>query len=200
VIELSAAISLPCYLGLFAIAPVMLPAFYGARWDGAIPLMQLFAIFGIAWSMLFCLDAALVVTGKMTSRTQINLLGLVVLALGLFVTRNEGLTAIGIVIVAREFLYGALYVRVLAGIGCLEWGEIARRMGPFAAAALVMVLVVSAFRLALAPSVGGATLTLAMVAVGALTYVASVALFAGDRASMLLQAGLALRRHRDAPS
>lgn len=200
VIELSAAISLPCYLGLFAIAPVMLPAFYGARWEGAVPLMQLFAIFGIAWSMLFCLDAALVATAKMTSRTQINLLGLVVLSLGLFVTRNDGLTAIGIVIVAREFLYGALYAVVLARTSCLQWGEVARRVGPFAAAALVMVLVVSAFRLTLAPSVGGAVLTLSLVVVGALAYAASVALFAGDRASTIVQAGLSLRRHRDAPS
>jgi PST family polysaccharide transporter len=199
-IELSAAISLPCYLGLFVIAPVLLPALYGARWDGAIALLQIFAIFGIAWSMFFCLDAALVATGKMTSRTRITLLGLAVLALGLSVTFQIGLIAVGVVIVAREFLYGALYARALARAGCLEWGEVARRVGPFAAASLAMVLVVSGFRAALAPRLDGIELTLAMVAIGAFAYLASVAVFAGDRASSIVQAGLSLRRHRDAPS
>jgi PST family polysaccharide transporter len=199
-IELSAAISLPCYLGLFAVAPVMLPALYGSRWDGAIPLLQLFAIFGIAWSMVFSLDAALVATGRMTSRTRSTLLGLVVLAAGLFATRNDGLTAIGIVIVGCEFLCGGLYGMVLSRHACLDWGDVARRTAPFAGAALVMLLVVSAFRMVASPSLEGIMLTGAMIVIGAITYLAAVMLFAGDRAAMMVQAGLSLRRHRNVPS
>lgn len=199
IIELSAAISLPCYLGLFAIAPVILPALYGPRWEGAIYLLQLFSIFGIAWAMLFSLDAAMVVKGRMASRTRFVLLGLMGMVAGLFVTRNDGLIAIGTVIVGLEFLYCGLCAHALSRIGCLDWAEIMRRVGPFAAASLIMVLVVSGFRMAMMPNIDGLALTAAMVAVGALTYLTSVAVLAWGRASLMLQAGLALREQRSIP-
>jgi hypothetical protein len=43
-------------------------------------------------------------------------------------------------------------------------------------------------------------LTGAMIVIGAITYLAAVMLFAGDRAAMMVQAGLSLRRHRNVPS
>lgn len=190
IVALAAAIALPCYLGLSAVAPELLPIISGHAWDGAIPLLQLFAVFGLGWTLLGTLDTAMLVTGHMLWRTQFTLFGTALLAGGLVFTSGYGLVAIAWTMVARELVTCVISVYALLHYRLGNGPDLLRRVAPFFAATGTMLVVVLTCQHWLKDQVDAPILLASSISIGVITYGAVLFAVARDRAMELLAVSL----------
>ena len=196
IVELTAAISLPCYFGLLAVASVLVPVLSGNSWNGTIVILQLFSVFGVAWALFYSCDAAMVVIGQMRWRIWFTLFSIVLLAAGLSVSYNYGLTAIVLVMVVREFTSCVVFLGALQRNGLVDKMDLLRRVTPFAAAAAIMLAAVVGWQNLLGTSLKGPMLLASSVATGAVVYGFGVRAFARHRTTQILLIGLSLRHRR----
>jgi O-antigen/teichoic acid export membrane protein/glycosyltransferase involved in cell wall biosynthesis len=189
VLQITVAVGVPCFVGLAVVAPIMVPIFFGAKWVGAIPIIQLAAGIGVAWTVLSCLDAAMLARGEMARRTRIALGSTIALVLALGAVLPFGLAAVVAALALREAGECLAYLVLLERAGYGIGGAILRRMAPFAAAAALMAASVVSWRHLFVQTLSPASLLATAVAVGAFTY-------AG--AAIVLSPGLVARLRRSA--
>jgi O-antigen/teichoic acid export membrane protein len=58
------ALLIPALGGLFVVAPVFVPVFYGAKWITAVPVVQIFCLLGFVMSMIDSTDNLLLAKGR----------------------------------------------------------------------------------------------------------------------------------------
>ena len=196
IVELTAAISLPWCVGLLAVASVLVPVLSGNSWNGAIIVLQLFSIFGVAWAVFYSCDSAMVVIGQMRWRVWFTLLSIIMLSAGLSVSYNYGLTAIVLIIVVREFISCIVFLGALQRHGLVDKMDLLRRVTPFAAAAVTMLAAVVGWQNLLGSSLKGPMLLASSVATGVVVYGFSVLAFARYTTAQILEIGLSLRRRQ----
>lgn len=194
IVELTAAVSLPCYVGLLAVAPVLVPVLSGRSWNGTIIILQLFSLFGIGWALFYSCDSAMVVIGQMRWRVRFTLLSVVLLAAGLAVSYNRGLTAIALIMVAREVISGVVFFGALWRHGLVDKLDLIRRVAPFASAAAIMLVAVVCWQNLLSTSLKGPVLLASSAAIGAAVYSLGVLALGRYTTAQILEIVLSLRR------
>jgi O-antigen/teichoic acid export membrane protein len=196
IVQFPFIISVPCFTGLFVIAPVLVPVIFGGNWVGAVVLIQLFSISGLPWALWSALDATVVASGMMAWRASVALVSMVILGASVALTYRWGLAAIAATIVARDTILCAGYATALHYRGFLRCRELVRAVAPFAASALTMAVLVLLWRWAAAPLLSGIAMLLSAVVVGVGVYCAALALFARGLTNELLNAALAVARRK----
>jgi O-antigen/teichoic acid export membrane protein len=193
VLQITVAVGIPCFVGLAVVAPIMVPIFFGAKWAGAIPIIQLAAGIGVAWTALSCFDAAMLARGEMARRTGLALGSSIALALVLCAALPFGLVAVVAAIAVRETGACLAYLLLLERAGYRIGGAILRRLAPFAAAAALMALAVLSWRQLFAPALGLAALLASAIAVGALSYAAAAIVLSPGLGARLLRTASLVR-------
>jgi O-antigen/teichoic acid export membrane protein len=70
-----AFIALPVFVGMVVVAPSLVPVVFGAKWTGAVPLVQLLAIYQLVVSLCVFCHPALLTSGSPGVYTLFNLAG-----------------------------------------------------------------------------------------------------------------------------
>ncbi|MDB5406175.1 MAG: putative polysaccharide biosynthesis protein [Rhodospirillales bacterium] len=193
VLQITVAIGVPCFVGLAVVAPIMVPIFFGPHWAAAIPIIQIAAGIGVAWTVLTCLDAAVFARGEMAWRTSLTLGSTIALALALCVVVPFGLAGVVATIALREAAACVTYLILLERNGYRIGAAILRRVAPFGAAAALMALVVLSWCRMLGTTLGLPSLLASAVAVGAVSYAAAALALLPGLGARLLRSGAVVR-------
>jgi O-antigen/teichoic acid export membrane protein len=196
IVELTAAISLPCYVGLLAVAPVLVPTVAGHSWDGTILILQLFSAFGVAWALLSSCDSAMVVIDKMRWRVWFTLLSFALLAAGLAISYSYGLAAIALTMVVREIVSCLVFLGALRRHGLADKMDLMRRITPFAASAIIMLAAVLGWQNLMSTSLNGPVLLASSVVAGATVYSIGVMAFARGTRTQVFEIGVSFCQRR----
>lgn len=171
--RLTAAVTVPGFLGMLAVAPDFVPVVLGTRWNDSIPVLQLLCLAGIVQALQSTLASILQATNRAGTYLRFMLFSSTVnvsaFALGL---------QWGLVGVAAAFAVAkALQLPVFPLLGCRSVGmpvrEYVRALrGVLEAAAGMLALVVGARELLISAGVGAAPRLVLLVVVGAVGYLA----------------------------
>lgn len=101
VTQYTSLLAFPIFIGLAALAPELVPAFFGEKWAPSIPVMQILAMIGILQSVFFFNASVIRASGKPLWEFAIMLLNTVFNVLGFLVAVRSGR---GIVAVAASFV------------------------------------------------------------------------------------------------
>lgn len=72
--RLAVAIMAPAFLMMLAVAPDLIPAVFGSKWDDAIPVLQLLCLAGVAYSLGTANGLVMLVTNKVRTLFSLTLL------------------------------------------------------------------------------------------------------------------------------
>ena len=137
-IEGVAALTIPLYLAMFALAEPMVGVQLGPRYETTVSLLQILWIVGLSFALTSPAGTLLLACGRADIGFYVNLVRTALIIVGVWVGSQWGLTGIAwslvAVVVAVMFPIQA-YVRwVVVGMG---WGEFISRLLPFMASASV---------------------------------------------------------------
>ena len=181
-LRVSTFIANPAFLGLIAIAPLLIPAVFGPGWQAAIPALQLMALLGLRSAVNSFNGAALRGLGRPLQQVGIAALGVVLLCVTVPLAAQFGLLAAIGAVVFRSFATWPIAAMLVERLGVyparMQFTAGLRSLGAAALMALVIGLLSVELGQTLAP---WAALLVAMpagVAVyGLLSYLAGPADF-----------------------
>jgi O-antigen/teichoic acid export membrane protein len=180
--RLAVAIMVPAFLTLFAVAPDFIPTVFGSRWDGAVPVLQLLSLAGVAYSLSTQNGILLAVQDKVGTMFRLTVAVTVVVITAVSVGLEWGIVGVAAGFAASYWLLVAPQTWVVAratGVGFGRTLVAACTPLPFAAAATAVAVGVrlGLVELGVAPAVRvvltGSTLLLLYTG---LVYVGSTAL------------------------
>lgn len=173
-----AVIASPVFLGLAAVASLLVPLVFGAQWAGAVPVVQVLMWLGIRSSMSMVQMAVIRGMGRPGWQVASSALAFVATVLLVGFAVGHGLLAVCVAVVARAFLMwplSAWFVRRLTGLSASRQAEAAA--GPLFAA-LAMAAGTLGFVAWVAPALPDPVALASAVVFGALVYFAALPLFA----------------------
>lgn len=140
-LRLSSAVTLPVFLGLYALAPDVVAIVFGAKWLPAVPAVQAFMLLGALYSLTYFHGVALTALGRPGWRLALNAATAAMALAAFFVARSGDLRAVALayaLAVAAMAPVGWWLTRRLLGLTVTRY---ARSVGPqlIAGAALVGV-------------------------------------------------------------
>lgn len=195
-ISRAAALSFPALVGFGALAPIAIPTVFGAKWNEAGQLAQIFAFMALPFTLNFFASPSLSVLGASRSLMSLSTTQLVLGVILTFAALPFGLLAIAISYVGRAYLTLPLQIWLLRRASGIRPVDSLRAVGaPLAASTLMGVTLAIAMRL-LGTHLAGWPALLSLTAGGALVY--GLALLALSKAwrTRLLSLPLALRKSR----
>lgn len=173
--RLTAAVTVPGFLGMLAVAPDFVPVVLGTRWNDAVPVLQLLCLAGIVQALQSTLASILQATNRAGTYLRFMLfsstLNVTAFAVGL---------EWGLVGVAASFAVAkALQLPVFPLLGCrsveLPVREYARALrGVLEAAVGMLAVVVAARELLIWAGAGAAPRLVLLIVLGGASYVALV--------------------------
>jgi O-antigen/teichoic acid export membrane protein len=193
VVELSLAIALPCFTGLFVIAPDLVPVIFGHGWGEASIIVQIVSISGLLWALYSSFDALIIAAGLMTLRMRISAASVALLAAALGVTHHFGLVAVVVTLVARDLILCGVYMMFLHRRRFVDWPPMLRRIAPLVGATAIMAGLVLLWRLTAGVLLPEFASLISEVCLGFVVYAVGIAIFARGRSFALLTAILAIR-------
>jgi O-antigen/teichoic acid export membrane protein len=170
-IKLVGFVVVPLMAAVAALAPLIVPVLFGAKWDQAIPLLQILAVVGIARSLTSPAGDLILAKGRPDVNFKLNafLLAAMSVAIYLAVT-NYDVVAVAWASTAVNtldfFVCLAILLRLVHMRASRYFGALAMSCLNSAAAALVMVVL----REVLGPHFGDVVVLLAAGGAGAITY------------------------------
>jgi O-antigen/teichoic acid export membrane protein len=179
-IGLLALFALPAAAGIFAVAEFLVPVVLGSKWLGAVPLLQILAIFGAVQLFHSSMCSVLIATGHPRAVVIGNMAFVLLLAtLLIFLVGPFGPTGAALAVVGASILSTPAYlimIRIHTGIAATAFVQAITR--PLVASA-AMVAILRSVTPVHAPSTGvgeAAWLLLGAVVLGAILYTLGVAL------------------------
>ena len=142
---LLAAVMLPALFGMIGVAQDFIPLVFGARWEPAVPIVQILCVLLVVRSVQTSNTSVMDAAGKPHVPMMLNGAVLVTLPLCLWIGSSFGLKGIAVsyviaVLVAGEVPSLVIILRELS----VSVGDIARRLkGPAIAATLMLAIIVS---------------------------------------------------------
>jgi PST family polysaccharide transporter len=102
--RLTATVSFPVFLGLVALAPMLIPTFFGMQWQPSVPVMQALAFVGLLHSVFYFNGTTIVAIGK--PQWQLILTAITAIANGIAftITVRWGIVAVAIAYAVRAYL------------------------------------------------------------------------------------------------
>ena len=175
-----ALFALPAAAGIFAVADYLVPVALGAKWAGAVPLVQILAVFGAIELFHSSMCAVLIATGHPHSVVRGNLAFVLILAaLLVALVGRFGATGAAFAVVGASVLSTPVYLIAIRSHSGIGPGAFLRGIVRPLVASAVMVLVLRGVVPSHDPSMtlGQASALLAgAVALGVLVYAAGATL------------------------
>lgn len=170
-IRFSAVLAFPCFLGMAAVAPVMIPVAFGAKWDAAVPVLQILCLTAVpfvASSFMWPLMAAL----KRADRNlQISFVQVVAGTALSLAAAPFGLYAVTLSHLLRTYLVWPMTLTIMRKDAGIETRRIFAALGPPLGLSLAMAVVVYGLNLAISEQMADAAKLALLVAVGGVVYV-----------------------------
>src|SRR5262249_40121808 len=103
----------PLVAGLGLMAPALVPAFFGARWDGAVPLLQVMALMCFTCPLVYHTDRALLGVGAGRAWRNLCLVRLALAAAGYSAATRFGTLGVGIAFAGVYLLMAPFHFQAL---------------------------------------------------------------------------------------
>lgn len=194
-----AAIAAPAMVGLVILAPEFVNVLLGAKWDGAVPVIQILALAGLVYAVRIASTSVLLAKGRARTLFHFSLVSAVVLVTGFVVTVHWGVNAVAMSFTASFVLLTPVLVALAARAVGSSVSAYGANLLPVAVATALMAGAVLLVRhLLLGAGAGSFVLLLAASAVGAAVYLPLCLLLAPDLRSEIGTGWAALRVRRRA--
>ena len=166
----ASAISFPALVGFGALAPVAIPTVFGAKWDEAGQLAQIFAFMAVPFTLNFFASPSLSVLGASRSLMSLSTTQLVLGVILTLAALPYGLLAVAISYVGRAYLTLPMQILLLRRASGIRPVDTWRAVGaPLVASTLMGVALAVAMRL-LDTHLSGWSVLLLLSGSGALFY------------------------------
>lgn len=188
--ELNALVSFPVFLGVAAVAPVLVPLLFGRQWHSAVPLLQLLCIYNLVLGLFVYCHPALVASGGPGSYAFVNCVGAAgamgACLLGVWWGPQMLVSAL-VVNLSVTGLLGLMFLRRRLGLS--PWQYCRPCVVPAVASAFMLVAVHCAFALT-PPSFPEWAILATSVLFGAGAYFVVVAMLASERLTAARDLGI----------
>jgi PST family polysaccharide transporter len=141
---LCVAAAVPAFLAVAVLAPELIRVAFGARWAGAIPVMQILALVGIPHAAMYCNKAALNASGRPDLSLRIALLTGVINVVAFVLVVRWGILAVAVSYTASTYLLVPVSVWSVIRVLALDVHSYLRLFVAPLVSGLVMVLAVLA--------------------------------------------------------
>lgn len=205
-IALASAVAFPAYLGMAAVAPLLLPLILGRGWAPAIPVVQIMLLMGVRSATATFNSGVVRGLGRPDLQMVTVAAGAALTVILVPLAAPFGLVAVTLAVAARRFATWPISARQVARLTGLAPREQAGLALPNLLAALVMAALVLALHWQARDSLHAATLLALSVVLGVLAYPLALALLAPGSLAELrrhlpaLLAGLRRRPTRARPA
>ncbi|QJE73272.1 lipopolysaccharide biosynthesis protein [Aerophototrophica crusticola] len=193
-LRLSVLLAFPAFIGLAAIAPVLVPLAFGEKWAEAVPVVQVMLLLGLPWAMTYCTSALMAGVGILRWRLILGWVSLAGLFLVLPVGYFHGMVALAWALVARAVLLLPLNFWVLRKELGIATGPLLQGVAPILIASLGMGAAVMAWQHELAGHLSPLALLASSILVGVVSYPPLVLLLARRAVMPLLRMLRGLRQ------
>jgi PST family polysaccharide transporter len=172
----------PATAGLIVLAPVLVEALFGPRWQHSAPLVQFLAASALIRALVFAPGAIFVSSGRPALAMASELWAVAVSVPLFYLAAQRDVLTVAAVQLLTAGAYGVVKLSLLKSLIGISWTSMARPLGPATLASLVMVVVLAAaLRVPVQPGV--AWLAVSGVVLGAIVY--GLSLWLLDRRSIL---------------
>jgi len=168
--QLSATIATPVFLGVAALAPELIGAVFGAKWDAAVPVMQVLAFIGVLHASLFFNSTVLIATGRPQTALLVTFVNAISNVVAFAIAVQWGIVAVAAAYVIRGYLLSPLPVLLVKRVIGFRLGEYVSRFAIPLACSAVMAITMLVLRELLTPRVPDAIVVLAAGLVGTAVY------------------------------
>jgi O-antigen/teichoic acid export membrane protein len=164
------------------LAPVLVEALFGPRWQHSAPLVQFLAASALIRALVFAPGAIFVSSGRPALAMASELWAVAVSVPLFYLAAQRDVLTVAAVQLLTAGAYGVVKLSLLKSLIGISWTSMARPLGPATLASLVMVVVLAAaLRVPVQPGV--AWLAVSGVVLGAIVY--GLSLWLLDRRSIL---------------
>jgi O-antigen/teichoic acid export membrane protein len=192
----ASAISFPALVGFGALAPVAIPTVFGAKWDDAGQLAQIFAFMAVPFTLNFFASPSLSVLGASRSLMSLSTTQLVLGVILTLAALPYGLLAVAISYVGRAYLTLPMQILLLRRASGIRPVDTWRAVGaPLIASTAMGVALAIAMRL-LDSHLSGWSVLLLLTALGGLFYAALLLAISRPWRGRLLTLSRRLRKGR----
>ena len=194
VTQYTSLLAFPVFIGLAALAPELIQAFFGEKWTPSIPVMQILTLFGILQSVLLFNSSVMKASGKPSWQLGVMLLTSICSVIGFLLAVQWGIVAVAAVFVIVGYLVAPVSYIAVRRLIQIDFNIYLRQFAVPLFASLIMVTVI----LGLKQSHGIQELNLylrlfILIAAGSLTYLMVIVLTARSLSRQMLElASLAL--------
>lgn len=167
-------------LGLLAIgAPVLVPLFFGARWDGAVAPVQILAIGGASVVAIDAAGTVLMATGRSRALLGYGVGHFLAYGLAVLLAAPHGIVAVAVAgSVAHTLFLGVAYLLIIQNAGEKPMQRLVTDLAPATVSSLALVAVALPTGAALtAAGIAAVPWLLALGAVSVIPYLLSLRLF-----------------------
>lgn len=193
-LRVTAVVACPLFLGLAALAPVLVPTVFGAQWIGAVPVVQLLMLLGIRSSMSIVQAAVVRGMGKAHWEMMSAALSVSFAAALVSLAAPYGLVPAAAAVVISAWIiwpFDALLVRRLTGLTIAMQGSAGSRAAFSAGAMAIVVMFLTPILLDHLPPVAAMAL---LALVGAILYWGLLRIFMPAAAAIIEHVVKALAR------
>ena len=157
----------PAFFALAALAPEVIPSFFGPQWVPSVPVMQWLAVAGALFSVTFFNGSVLMAVGR-PSWSLFAMAVSVAASVGAFMIAVQwGIVAVAAAVAIRGYLFAPLSLWLIRKVLPLNYGSYVRQFIPAVVGASALAAAVLALRMVLPDVPALAFLALAAVAGGA---------------------------------
>lgn len=140
--RLTTAVAFPAYLGMAALAPVLLPLIVGPGWGQAVPLVQIMLLLGLRAAMASFNGGVLRGLGRPELQAATMAIAVLLTLVLVPLAAPFGLVAVTLAVTARRFLTWPINARQVQRLTGFDWRAQGRAALPNLAAAGAMALLV----------------------------------------------------------
>jgi PST family polysaccharide transporter len=178
--QLTSMIAFPCFFGMAALAPELVPTVFGKQWEPSIPVMRILAFIGVLHSVSFFQSNVIVAMGKPSWRLGVNFLnaGLNVPAFVLAVLIWGKIEAVAAVYVIRGYLLSPIPLWMIHKLIKIKTKDYFQHLAGPLGASIIMVGSIFGVKYLLANSIAVSGQLVIGVAVGVIIYGVAIALLA----------------------
>jgi O-antigen/teichoic acid export membrane protein len=169
-LRITGVVACPLFLGIAALAPVLVPAVFGASWNDAVPVVQIIMLLGVLAAMSVVQAAVIRGMGKPHWEIVYELAVLVATAVFLLLSLPWGLEAAAAAVVLGSLVTAPINARFVRDLTGLSIGVQLGAVFNAGLASLLMAAGVWGLSLLLVPVVPAPLLLPLLVAVGAVLY------------------------------
>jgi O-antigen/teichoic acid export membrane protein len=169
--QLSAMVALPIFAGLAVVAPELLPALLGHKWQAAIPVVQLFALQGVSIAIVTITPATVLqALGRWGLALGVSLLATALTVSAIILGSQKGLVGVAAGMAFVAYLMVPIELYVERRLTEMRLSKQALAYAPIASAIVIMAAAVIGWRELMATVLEPLPLLATSVLLGAATY------------------------------